>query len=111
VAKTSKGKREIPWSEMSLMLATAIEGMSRRGNCSLGDKTVLDAIEAARSAMEGIQDPHALVVVADKAVAEAVEHYKDQPSRQGRARVAADRSLGNGDPGMVAFQRIIEALK
>jgi len=111
VAKTSKGKREIPWSEMSLMLATAIEGMSRRGNCSLGDKTVLDAIEAARSAMEGIQDTHALVVVADKAVAEAVEHYKDQPSRQGRARVAADRRLGNGDPGMVAFQRIIEALK
>ena len=111
VAKTSKGRREIPWSEMSLMLGTAIEGMSRRGNCHLGDKTVLDAIEAARSAMEGIQNPQLLVASADRAVTVAVEHYKHQPSRQGRARVAAERSLGNADPGMVAFQRIIESLK
>lgn len=111
VSKTNKGRREIPWSEMSLMLATAIEGMSRRGNCRLGDKTLVDAIEAARSATAGIQDPQVLVALADRAVAEAVEHYKHQLSRQGRARVAADRSLGNADPGMVAFQRIIESLK
>lgn len=111
VSKANKGRREIPWSEMSLILATAIEGMSRRGNCRLGDKTVLDAIEAARSATEGIQDPQVLVASADKAVADAVEHYKHQPSRQGRARVAGDRSFGNADPGMVAFQRIIESLK
>ena len=80
VAKTSKGRREIPWSEMSVMLSTAIEGMSRRGNCRLGDKTVLDAVEAARCAMEGIQDPKVLVALADKAVADAVEHYKHRPS-------------------------------
>ena len=34
--------------------------MSQRGKGQLGDKTVLDVLEAARAATEGIEDPAAL---------------------------------------------------
>jgi hypothetical protein len=32
-------------------------------------------------------------------------------SRQGRARIFGEKSVGREDPGMVAFMRIIEALE
>jgi dihydroxyacetone kinase-like protein len=110
-AKAVKGRREVPWSEISPILAGAVQAMSRRGNGQLGDKTVLDALEAASIATLGIEDPTALVAAADKAVATSIERFRDQPSRQGRARIFADRSVGKDDPGMVAFKRILEALK
>lgn len=110
-AKVCKGRQEVSWSEMSTLLAAAIEAMSRRGKCQLGDKTVLDAVEAARCASEGIDDPAALVVASDRAIAVAIERLRGQASRQGRARMFPDRSVGNADPGMVAFKRMVEALK
>jgi phosphoenolpyruvate---glycerone phosphotransferase subunit DhaL len=110
-AKATKGRHEVAWSEISGLLANANQAMSQRGKGGLGDKTLLDAVEAARAATEGIVDPDALVVAADEAVAAAVERFREQPSRQGRARIFADRSVGSADPGMVAFQRIVEALR
>ena len=110
-AKAAKGRRELPWAEISSLLANAIQAMSQRGKGQLGDKTVLDALEAARAATEGIEDPAALVIAADRAVAASIDQFRDQPSRQGRARIFADRSVGKDDPGMVAFKRIIEALQ
>ena len=110
-AKAAKGRRALPWAEISSLLANAIQAMSQRGKGQLGDKTVLDALEAARAATEGIEDPAALVLAAERAVAASINQFRDQPSRQGRARIFADRSVGKDDPGMVAFQRIIEALK
>jgi dihydroxyacetone kinase-like protein len=85
--------------------------MSQRSGGKLGDKTVLDALESVRAATEGLQDPAALVVAADQAIAAALDRFRDQSSRQGRARIFADRSVGKDDPGMVAFKRITEALK
>lgn len=109
-AKTTKGRREVPWPEISSLLGNAIGAMSQRSGGKLGDKTLLDALESVRAATEGLQDPAALVAAADQAVAAALERFRDQPSRQGRARIFADKSVGRDDPGMVAFKRITEAL-
>jgi dihydroxyacetone kinase-like protein len=85
--------------------------MSQRGGGKLGEKTVLDAIEAARAATDGLDDPAALTAAADQAVAATLERFRDQPSRTGRARIFAEKSVGRDDPGMVAFKRIVEALR
>jgi dihydroxyacetone kinase-like protein len=77
----------------------------------LGEKTVLDALEAMRAATEGIDDPGALVTAADQAVGECLDRFRDQPARQGRARIFGEKSVGKDDPGMVALRRIIEGLK
>lgn len=110
-AKTTKGRREVPWSEISSLLASAISAMSQRSGGKLGDKTVLDALESVRAATDGLQDPATLAAAADQAVAAALDRFRDQPSRQGRARIFGDKSVGRDDPGMVAFKRITEALK
>lgn len=85
--------------------------MSKRSNGQFGDKTVLDALDAARAATEGLGEPTALVNAADQAVADCIERFRSQPSRQGRARIFGEKSVGKDDPGMIAFKRIIEALK
>ena len=109
-AKSTKGRREVPWLEVSPLLGGAIAAMSQRGGGKLGEKTVLDALDAARAATDGLDDPAALAA-ADQAVGAALQRFRDQPSRQGRARIFAYKSVGRDDPGMVAFKRITEALK
>jgi len=110
-AKATKGRTEVPWSEVSSLLAGALQAMSQRSGGQLGEKTVLDALEAARVATQGHDDPAALVAAADRAVAECLDRFRHQPARQGRARIFGEKSVGKDDPGMVALQRMIEALE
>ncbi len=110
-AKATKGRQEGPWSEVSALLGGALEIMSQRSKGQLGDKTVLDALEAARAATAGLGDPAALIEAADRAVGTCIETFRNQPAKQGRARIFGDKSVGKDDPGMVAFKRILEALK
>ena len=51
-AKICKGRQAVPWSELSALLAGARDAMMARGKASLGDKTVLDALNAALSPMD-----------------------------------------------------------
>jgi dihydroxyacetone kinase-like protein len=110
-AKATKGRTEVPWPEVSSLLASALQAMAQRSGGKLGEKTVLDAVEAVRIATEGIDDPAALVATADQAVGKCLDRFRNQPARQGRARIFGEKSVGKDDPGMVAFQRVIEALQ
>jgi dihydroxyacetone kinase-like protein len=110
-AKATKGKAEVPWSEVSPLLGSALQAMAQRSGGQLGDKTVLDALDAVRLATEGVDNSAALVAAADQAVDECVERFRDKPARQGRARIFGEQSVGKDDPGMVAFKRMVEALK
>jgi len=110
-AKATKGRTEVPWSEVSPLLGNALQSMAQRSGGNLGEKTVLDALEAVRAATEGIDDPTALVAGAHQAVGKCLDGFRNQPAAQGRARIFGEKSVGKDDPGMVAFQRIIEALQ
>lgn len=109
-AKATKGRTEVPWSEVSTLLAGALNAMAQRSGGKLGEKTVLDAVESVRAATEGLDEPSALLAAANSAVAASIAHFRDQPARQGRARIFGEKTVGKDDPGMVAFQRIIEGL-
>jgi phosphoenolpyruvate---glycerone phosphotransferase subunit DhaL len=109
-AKTTRGRTEAPWTEVSALVGTALQAMSSRGKGQLGDKTVLDAVEAVRRATEGLGDPVALAAAADQAVAAALDDFRYLPFRQGRARIFGEKGLGRDDPGMVAFKRVVESL-
>jgi phosphoenolpyruvate---glycerone phosphotransferase subunit DhaL len=110
-AKATKGRTEVPWSEISPLLAGGLHAMAQRSGGKLGEKTVLDAIEAVRAATDGLDDPAALFAAATRAVGACLDQLRDQPARQGRARIFGEKSVGKDDPGMVAFQRIIEGLE
>jgi len=111
VAKQTKGRTVVPWQRVSPLLGEAITAMSRRARSQLGDKTVLDAVEAARAATEGLDEPGEMVEAADSAIADALAQFRPRLSRQGRARIFGDKSIGLDDPGMVAFKRMVEGLR
>jgi dihydroxyacetone kinase-like protein len=110
-AKATRGRTEVPWNQISPLLSGALQAMARRGGGKLGEKTVLDAVEAVRATTEGLDEPAALIAAADQAVVKCLQRFRNQAARQGRARIFGEKSVGKDDPGMVAFQRIVEGLK
>lgn len=110
-AKAAKGRTEIEWSELSVLLGGALDAMVARGKAELGQKTVLDVLEAARAASAGLDDPDAIQEAAEKAVQNTLDAFRDEPAQIGRARIFGDKSIGLDDPGMVAFRHMVEALR
>jgi dihydroxyacetone kinase-like protein len=109
-AKATRGRTDVAWSEISPLLAGAFEAMRTRGKASLGDKTVLDVVNAAAEATEGLDDPAAILTAARQAVTETMDRFRDQPAKIGRARIFAEKSMGLDDPGMRAFKAILDGL-
>jgi dihydroxyacetone kinase-like protein len=109
-ARLTKGRQVVPWTEIPSLLAAAVKSMADRGKGSLGEKTLLDAVEAARRAAEGLGDPERLAAASVAAIGEAMDRLRDQQFRQGRARMFGAKGIGLDDPGMVAFRRIVESL-
>ena len=108
-AKLTKGCASIPWSEVSSLLGAAGAAMAARGKSQLGDKTVLDVVEAARHATENITEPEELAPAVAKAVSATIADFRMRPFRQGRARIFGEKGIGLDDPGMIAFQHIVES--
>jgi dihydroxyacetone kinase-like protein len=81
--------------------------MMERGRAELGQKTVLDGLDAVAAALNGAPDPKAAALAAAH---EAQVAFRDRPAQVGRARIFAERSLGMDDPGMLALTRMLEAI-
>lgn len=109
-AKATRGRTDVPWSEISPLLAGAFEAMRTRGKASLGDKTVLDVVNAAAEATKGLDEPAAILAAARQAVAETMDRFRNEPAKIGRARIFAEKSMGLDDPGMRAFKAILDGL-
>jgi phosphoenolpyruvate---glycerone phosphotransferase subunit DhaL len=108
-AKQTIGKTELQPEALSPILKAACQKMSERGSAALGDKTVLDTVDAAANALEpNPADPAGAVIAA---VDQTIALFRDRQSKIGRARIFADRSVGLDDPGMVAFRVMVGALQ
>lgn len=111
----SRGKLSITLSELGAMLRNSIAGIQARGGASLGDKTLLDALEPIAAEIEKqAQDPSnplfaALREAAEKATA-TIEATRPWIARRGRQSFTGDRSAGTLDPGIVAIATIMQAL-
>jgi dihydroxyacetone kinase len=102
-SKSTKGRSEVPWSELSSLIDQAIEAMKARGGASLGDKTILDALQSIAQSLTGIDDATAAARAAETGASNALEHFKPQPCKIGRARLFPEKSTGAHDPGMLAL--------
>jgi dihydroxyacetone kinase-like protein len=108
-AKATKGRVGIDVSEIPALAEDALAAMIRRGKASLGDKTVLDVLDAvARATQDAPSDE--LYGRSLSAAREALEAFKKKPNKIGRARMFGDKSIGLHDPGQLALVRIIEGL-
>lgn len=102
--------RSVDWSELSDVLANARDGMIARGGAQLGDKTVLDALNAVVTALVGKQDSRQAREAVIPAVYRALEDFRTKPCRMGRAKFFSEKSVGLDDPGMLAFALLINAV-
>jgi phosphoenolpyruvate---glycerone phosphotransferase subunit DhaL len=110
-------KQEIGGTDAIGMLRAAIEGIKKRGQSDLGDKTLLDALIPAVDQLEqalssSTNVPTALAQAA--AVArERAEATRGLIAKRGRAAYTGERSIGTLDAGAmgvaVMFERVSEA--
>jgi dihydroxyacetone kinase-like protein len=109
-AKLTRGRTEVPWEETAALLRAALGAMSTRGKSLLGDKTVLDAVDAAAGAAEGRSDGGEILAAAATAVDATMHRMRGMQAKIGRARIFGERSIGLDDPGMRAFREVLRGL-
>jgi dihydroxyacetone kinase-like protein len=109
-AKEFRGRTEADWSQLPELMGKAVAAMSARGKASLGDKTVLDALSAAARLSAGVVKPATLLAASRQGIRKSLEDFRDRPSKIGRARIFADRTVGIDDPGMVALEVMAASL-
>lgn len=111
---TISDKTEITKTDVIAMLRAAIEGIKKRGNCDLGDKTYLDTLVPTVNALEkafcdGKTSVEALDIAAHVA-SESAEATRNMLAKRGRASYTGERSIGTLDAGSVAVAKIINDL-
>ena len=111
IAKEKKGETKIELDEVSGLFNLALEAMQMRGKASLGDKTVLDVIVAARDAAKNQSDGETMLSNINLAINDTMELFRNRQSKIGRARIFGKKSIGLDDPGMLAFKRMFQSLQ
>ncbi|MBK5238911.1 MAG: DAK2 domain-containing protein, partial [Actinomycetales bacterium] len=95
-------------------LRSAVEGIMKRGNAELGDKTLLDALVPAIDALEAslsTGDDLATALRKTASVArEAAENTSTLIAKRGRASYSGERSIGSPDAGAIAIAVLAEKL-
>ncbi len=110
LAKETRGRAELPWSDLAGLLAKVRDAMIARGGAALGDKTVVDMLDAVAQALSGVDSPANAASAARAAAATALDTFRARPNRIGRARMFGDKSIGIDDPGMLAFARLLDGV-
>lgn len=111
VAKKTKGQTEVPWSSMPDLLQTALDAMIARGGANLGDKTVMDSLDAAILEIRGLEEPDRMIEATREAADCALDIFYERECKVGRARIFGAKTIGMDDPGMVAFKLMVDLLK
>lgn len=97
-------------AQLAVANRALLERVVQRGGAEVGDKTVVDVIDAVADVLESHTDRPHQTVARDvvRAAEQAVADGTGRPSRRGRAGWLGERSVGHQDPGSVAFLRLVE---
>lgn len=109
ISRRTNGSTRLEWTDLGGHLDAAVEAMIARGGANLGDKTVLDILHAIADAVSGLSNAEEVCKAAMNAAASTLKEFRAKPSRVGRARMFADRSVGLDDPGMLAVHHLLNA--
>lgn len=114
--KALKGKTEIGPAELAAYLTAFAAGIQKRGKCQLGDRTILDAVDAgakkAAAAVEaGAADLETVINAAVEGADEGVEATKNMTPKFGKAAVFAAKAIGTPDQGAVAGRYMIMGMQ
>jgi dihydroxyacetone kinase-like protein len=107
-------KTELSAADVVAMARAAIEGMKKRGQSDVGDKTLLDAFVPAVDEFErltsGGESPAAALRAAAAVARSRTEEIKPWVAKRGRAAYTGERSCNTYDAGSVAVAIMAEEL-
>ena len=110
-----RGCEEFGAPELKTMLSAMETGIQQAGKARPGDKTILDAVDAAREAADRSADAgHELGEALENAAAAAETaalETADLICRAGRASRLGERALGHPDPGATSFAIFMRAFR
>lgn len=108
------GKPELSSDDVVAMARAAIEGMKKRGQSDLGDKTLLDAFVPAVDEFERLAKAGAGVADAIRGASvvarQKTEEIKPWVAKRGRASYTGERSCNTYDAGSIAIAMMAEQL-
>lgn len=103
-------RASLPLTDLSILLKTARDEMLSLGRSELGDKTIIDGLDAIAIAVEACSRPTEIASAAMSAAQDAIQEFRGRPCRVGRARLWPERSMELDDPGMLALAAIVQAV-
>lgn len=97
------GKMELSLADWAEAMDAALSGIVMRGKAQVGDKTMVDALTPAVSALkQSVQENlsiHEALDVSAEAAKKGMESTTPLVARKGRASYLGERSAGHQDPG------------
>lgn len=97
------GRAALSIADVGTIVKVARDEMLSLGRSQLGDKTIVDGLDALACALDKGDSPC-------KAMDEALGRFKGKPCKVGRARMWPEQSMDLDDPGMLAFAGIVKAI-
>lgn len=108
------GKQEIDLNDFAALLEAAVAGVKMRGNATVGEATMIDAMEPSLAAIKAAIEAGKTTkeVLADGAAAAwaGAESTKPMIATKGRASYVGERGIGHQDPGATSYAYIMETL-
>ena len=97
---------------LASMFEAGLQSVAKRTKAQIGDKTIMDAmipaVKEARLAADEGSDIAAMLERAAEVARKGADSTRDLQPRHGRAKNAADQSLGLEDPGAVSVSLIFK---
>lgn len=113
VGMKTAGKMELTLADWTDALEAALNGVVMRGKAALGDKTMVDALTPAVTALkQSIPDGQTIsqaLELSAEAARKGMEGTIPLVARKGRASYLGDRSAGHQDPGATSSFLILKA--
>lgn len=105
---------DVDVASLAAALRAGLEGVRQLGSAAEGDKTMVDALTPAVTALEQAAARGATIAAAAGDAAEAAEKGAEATvpmrARKGRASYLGERSIGHQDPGATSTALIMRAL-
>lgn len=112
-AKGMEPSTEVCPGELAAMFRKSLEAIKERGKASVGDKTMVDALEPAVCAMEeNCEDGFCkMLEKAEAGARQGFESTREMIARFGRAKSLMERAVGYPDAGAASVWLIFRSMK
>ena len=112
-AKDMEAVKEIGGDELADMERKSLNAVQSIGKAEVGDKTMVDALSPAVTALETNKGKSLLEMLkaAEQAAEEGVENTKKYVAKFGRAKSLLERAIGHQDAGATSVWLIIQGMR